>query len=340
MGVNAELVERGDLDELVRHVDRLCRAGRADPGDGTVWDDLVDLRDRCRRALERGKQLWPVASLVEYRLALQAPGPWAGAVVVEGGGYLAAGPLAEVAASTHTWAELVDHIPAGPLRTVVAHERVVRGEDLTGDDRLDRAVLDLPAVLQPWEPAYALATYHEDRVELPAPEPDGGGAWTAPAATGPAGAPTGDPADADVVSALRGVARAWVTDSNGTAEAVAVDGDAGSALAALGVPEARLAPVTPADALAWLAWAGASGGAHGRRRGTAAGRFEAWWAAAALTALLDDWPVPPDELGDAVDELRWYRWDRGTAVTGWHLALVVEDPDHRVAFALEATDRA
>ena len=45
---------------------------------------------------------------------------------------------------------------------------------------------------------------------------------------------------------------------------------------------ARLAVLTPAEALAWLAWAGASGGAHGRRRGNAIGRFGAWWVLAAL----------------------------------------------------------
>ena len=45
----AEMVELGDLDELTRMVDRLCGVGD--------WDGLVELRDRCRAALERGKQL-------------------------------------------------------------------------------------------------------------------------------------------------------------------------------------------------------------------------------------------------------------------------------------------
>ena len=63
---NAELVELGDLDELTRQIDRLCST--------RDWDALVDLRDRCRRALERGKQLWPAAAHAEYRLALEACG--------------------------------------------------------------------------------------------------------------------------------------------------------------------------------------------------------------------------------------------------------------------------
>ena len=47
-----------------------------------------------------------------------------------GAGRFALGPLSEVAASTHTWAELAPHAPPGPLAAVTAHERVVRGEDL------------------------------------------------------------------------------------------------------------------------------------------------------------------------------------------------------------------
>src|SRR5581483_2489822 len=120
---NAELVELGDLDELVRHVGRLCAA--------KDWDGLLDLRARCHRAFERGKQLWPAASLAEYRLALEAPGPWAGVIVAEAVGHFALGPLAEVAASTHTWSELAPHAGSGPPAAMAAHERVVRGEDLT-----------------------------------------------------------------------------------------------------------------------------------------------------------------------------------------------------------------
>ncbi len=148
---SADLVELGDLDELVRHIDRLV--------DGRDWSGLVELRDLCRAALERGKQLWPAASLAEYRLALDAPAAVAASVIVPGAGHLALGPLPEVAASTHTWGELAGSVPDGPLVTITAHERVVRGDDLRHDERVDRRVVDLPPVLQPWEPDYALAEY-------------------------------------------------------------------------------------------------------------------------------------------------------------------------------------
>ena len=90
----------------------------------------------------------------------------------------------------------------------------------------------------------------------------------------------------------------------------------------------------------WLAWAGASGGAHGRRRGAAAGRFGAWWTLAALGDLTDEWPVDPDALGALAAELRWYRWDAHEPAMGWQLQLAVEDPEESVAWAILARDAA
>ena len=84
----------------------------------------------------------------------------------------------------------------------------------------------------------------------------------------------------------------------------------------------------------------ASGGANGRRRGMAAGRHAAWWALAALAGLADpgDEPATPDELGRALDELRWYLWDDGSPATGWVLRLAVEEPAEGLAWAVVATD--
>src|SRR5262249_59833932 len=96
------------------------------------WDRLVELRDRCEQAVARGRQLWPVAAHAEYRLALESPGRWAATMLVEGAGRFAPGPLPEVAASTHEWADLAPHAPNGPPSVLAAHERVVRGEDLIG----------------------------------------------------------------------------------------------------------------------------------------------------------------------------------------------------------------
>ncbi|MEA2826227.1 MAG: hypothetical protein QOG43_666 [Actinomycetota bacterium] len=332
----ADLVDMGDLDALLIRIDHLC----ADRD----WAGVLDLRDRCRRAIERGRQLWPAASHAEYRLALEAPGREAAAVLVAGTGRFALGPLAEVAASTHAWADLRPYLEATPEAGMVAHERVVRGDDLTGDDHVDPTVLELPLRLQPWEPDYPLATYRAHKLEVadvPPPALDPVGTLAADAAT------TKAVDDPEATRALEELAMAWKQESNGTATAIAVAGDAADAAGAVaGVPpEAdgaglRLGEVSAAGALAVMAWAAASGGAHGRRRGMAYGRFSAWWAVAAVAGRLDDWPFRPDDLGEAAAALRWYRWDDGSPATGWSLRLAVEDDRRRRAWAVKATDHA
>ena len=94
------------------------------------------------------------------------------------------------------------------------------------------------------------------------------------------------------------------------------------------------------DGLAVMAWVGASGGAHGRRRGAAAGRYAAWWALVALAGALDEWPLPADELGELATELRWHLWDAGEPETGWTFHLAIEDPAEGMAWAVSATDSA
>jgi hypothetical protein len=324
----AALVDMGDMDGLLVRVDHLC----ADRD----WAGLVDLRDRCRRAVERGHQLWPVASHAEYRLALEGPGREAAGVLVPGAGRFALGPLSEVAASSHTWAELRPWAPRSPEAGMAAHERVVRGEDLVGDDSVDATVLELPLRLQPWEPEYPLATYRPHSLEVDdVPEPDLGRAVTAP----PAGAPAAGAGALEATRALEELAMTWRRESNGTVAAVAVVGDAAAAVAALGAAELRTAEVPPAHALALMAATAASGGAHGRRRGMAYGRFSAWWTVAALAGGLDDWPFDPDELGSAAASLRWYRWEPGLPEGGWSLRLAAEDPATGTAWAVEAGDR-
>lgn len=319
----ADLIELGDLDELVRTIDALV--------DERDWDGLVELRDRCRRALERGKQLWPAASLAEYRLALDAPGQWAATVLVEGAGQFALGPLAEVAASTHEWLELAPYLPHGPLSSIAAHERVVRGEDLTHDRHVDREVLELPLRLQPWEPHYCLASYKRDGATFESPK------W--PART-PVDLPRGvsTTTDSTTTEALRALVHPWVAGSNGRVEAVAVEGDALAAIAALGPRRAGIVRVDVGEAMRHMAWAAANGGAHGRRRGSALGRFHAWWALTTLVGLDGDDPSP-DEIGDAAAELDWFLWDSGEPAHGWELRLAVADPHDGLGWALVASDQ-
>lgn len=316
------LVEASDFRALLNAIDRFVDAGD--------WDAIVTLRDRCNEAVERGKQVWGVSQFAEYRLALDAPADYAGRVVKEGAGRYALGPLWEVAASKHTWAELDPHLSDVRLRAFAAHERAIRGDAVAGAD-IDHQVVDVPLELEAWEPPYPVAAYRSDRASFPErdlPEME----WV----------DLGDPAtpvtNDDAAEALLDLARSWIDDSSGRGEARAVVGEAKDAIRAFGPKRVRMVEVELADAMAVMAWVGASGGAQGKRRGTPVGRAGAWWALACVLGLNEEWPVDPDELGSEGAGLRWFVWDPGDRVGGWNFYLAVEDPMDGLAWAVSVVD--
>ena len=321
------LITAADLDGLIRLIDARCAS--AD------WAGLLHLRDRSRWAVSTGRQLWPAATLAEYRLALLAPTQWAAKVLEEDTGRFSIGPLTEVIAQTHTWAALASLLPSGPRAAFVAHERVIRGEVIDSKGLPD--VLEMPFALQPWEPAYPAAVYTADSATFDAPELP-----TSFNAINEDHAPNGDPPeridDDDVALAVRQLVEPWTAESNGTADVVCVEGVVRDALAVLGVAGARLCPISAGHALQWLTWAGASGGAFGRRRGTALGRFGAWWLVAALGGVIDEWPINPNALGELANELQWYWWDAGEPPLGWQLQIAVEFRAEGLAWAISARD--
>ena len=323
------LIHAVDLDGLVRLIDDRCAE--------RDWAGVLRLRDRCAAATrETGRQLWPAATLAEYRLALLAPPEWAATVLDGEAGRFTIGPLSEVTAVHHTWAELAPHLPIAPVSLFVAHERAIRGEAI---DPASLAalppVLDIPANLRAWEPVYPVSTYTAAGVSHLEPTSSG---VLAPVTT-----PSGrvDVVDDDTTElAVRQLVDAWTATSTGRAEVVCVEGDHTQALAALGVRSARLVEIEAGEALARLAWAGASGGAHGRRRGMAIGRFSAWWLLGALGDLHDAWPPSDDDVLELLAELQWFRWDAHEPAGGWRLQLVVENATEGVAWAINAADAA
>lgn len=317
-----DLVHRADLDGLVRLVDKFC----ADAD----WPGLLELRHSSRAAVTTGRQLWPAATLAEYRLALWAPAEWATQVLDEESGRFTIGPLTEVVAQNHQFSDLRSALPDGPRVGFIAHECALRGQVLPPDLANP---LEIPFELQSWEPQYCLAEYTDDGLSAPAPQLPASSEFASMPSDG--GEVIDDP---DVSLAVRQLIEPWITSSNGHVEIVAVEGSAAAAVANLGVASGTLAKIAPSQAMAWVAWAGASGGAHGRRRGAAIGRFGAWWTVAAMADLADQWPVDPDEIGAALGSLDWYWWDAGEPRLGWELQLAVADPAEGYAWAISAHD--
>ena len=317
-----DLIERADHNALLRVVDGLC-AGRD-------WEGLVELADRCEEALERGKQLWPIADHIDYRLALEAPGEYAGDVLVPDVGRFSHGPLTEVAASTHRWEELADHIQVPQAAAYAAQERVLRGEDLTGDPRAHPEILEMPYVLEDWEPGYSLPVFKATYVEVPE-------VWDPRAPLATVDMAAAEPLDEpEVESSLLDLVAPWTSESNGAARAVVVEGDAAAAASALTYGSLRMGPLTPAEALQRMAWAAAAGGAYGRRRGGALGRFLAWYTVSVLAEV--PWPPESRLVAEGLHDLIWYRWDEGEPEEGWVLRIAVEDPQQGWAAAIGATD--
>ncbi|KRO56911.1 MAG: hypothetical protein ABR77_05955, partial [Acidimicrobiia bacterium BACL6 MAG-120322-bin79] len=156
-----QLIDRSDLDGLVRTVDDLCSS--------RDWSSLLQLRNSCRLATASGKQLWPASTLAEYRIALLAPSRIAAQVLEEGSGRFTLGPLTEVIAQNHQWSELQHELPHSPIASFIAHECALRGQQIENPSEVF-AALETPLELQPWEPNYELAVYRDNSAEFPSPE--------------------------------------------------------------------------------------------------------------------------------------------------------------------------
>ncbi len=311
----SDLVEASDIAGLLRHVD--LRVKDRD------WAEVLETGIQCRAAIERGKQLGGVTQYVEYRMALDAPAPLAASVVEEGAGRSTLGPLWEVMASTHSWDDLEPWLEVGRVRTMVAHERALRGDPVDPGEA-DGSPLVTPLSPQDWEPRYPPAEYRPDGADFPTPPPVNGDALEL-------GQYSKSLEDIESEDALFELVRPWVDQSNGAAGIVAIEGSAEAAVTALGASKAVGAVVTFEIALAHMAWAAASGGAYGTRRGNPVGRSHAWYAAATLLDL------DPEELPMARERARWLLWRSPDQIAGWELGLAVEHDG--LAWALYAHDR-
>lgn len=322
------LIHRVDLDELVRYVDNTCSA--------RDFEHLIEIRDRTRAAVNTGRQLWPIATLANYRLALYAPAHLAVYSLDDTARTFMPGPLSEILSVHHTWEELSEHLPQGPDRSLVAYERALRGDIITTDET---DALDIAVSPHDWEPQYPIAAYDDDGVHCDPPTlPNVDSAHTSRPQQSHDDCEIDDD---DTVTAVRELFSSWTTESNGSVSVTVVDGSIRDALTVHGLPDARSVPLSTREAFAWLAWAGASGGAHGSRRGTATGRFGAWWLCATLADIVDDWPLSDADSQYVITQLQWERYAHPTRDTnGWVVHLAVHDPSTGVSVCVDATDSA
>ncbi len=306
-------------DRRVARIDTLVSQGD--------WDGLERLRQQCKSQTPTIAMPVSPAALCDYHLVLGAPASGAARVLNDPAQESPLGPLPEVAACRHTWASL------GPLLRGVAAEfageRAIRGDTIVPSSHRGDGDAGVPFLLQPWEPSYQLADYRQYDTRFPAPA---GPAWTSSPQLPPPGEAIGDP---HVVDAFGELMRGWRSGDAGRPTIVTVEGDHLHAIAALGHIRVGLAPIPFAEALRWLAWAGASGGRTGNRRGASTGRTLAWMAVASLAGVSEDWPIEPGELGEIGAGLHWFLWNDLHA-DDWVLRMAVHDDIEELGFAISA----
>jgi len=319
------LIHRVDLDELVRYVDNTCNA--------RDFEHLIEIRDLARAAVNTGRQLWPIATLANYRLALYAPAHLAVRALDDTARTFMPGPLSEILSVHHSWDELAVHLPEGPDRSLVAYERALRGDIISTDES---SALDIRVMPYEWEPQYPIAMYDDDGVHCDPPVLDQK-TFYLPSRETFGGDYEID--DDDTVTAVRELFSSWTTESNGKVSVTVVEGSIREALYSHGVPDAHSAPLSTELAFSWLAWAGASGGAHGTRPGMATGRFGVWWLCATISDRVDDWPLHDPESQRIMQDLRWERFTHPDIDTnGWVVHLAVHDPSTGVSVVIDAAD--
>ena len=316
-----ELIQRADLDGLVRHVDDACSA--------RDWKHVLRIRDEARAAVKTGRQLWPIATLANYRLALWAPAELAVRALDDAARTFMPGPVSEILAVHHTWNDLEPFLAPDHDRSLVAYERALRGDVIPPSEH---EALEIPFALAKWEPEYPVASYNDDGVldDMPPLHTT----WHSCATR------TADSLDDDTVHAFTRMMEPWTAHSNGQARAVVVEGELEDALGALQLTTTDFSELTPHSALQWLTWAASSGGAHGKRRGMASGRSEALWLLATFTGLDDTWPRSFDELGDVItNQLEFFAFTAANhSAREWWLQVAIVDPHEGLTAALIARD--
>ncbi|MGQ5262827.1 hypothetical protein ACTWLT_18975 [Micromonospora sp. ZYX-F-536] len=280
---------------------------------------------------------------VAHVVALEAPAGIAAAAAElfpdDDRGY--PGPPWEVLAQLHTWRELSPHLINLRMRHLVAHTRVLHGEDLRPAD-LDSQLLGAPLCLQPWEAAgwySALDISEYDRTGS-----SGCTMWAFPSRlAGPMPLPAAAvrPAQHDAVPLLDGLSSAT--------QAYAFHGTAWEAASMVATDQARMprgqrregrrgregSQVRFADVYSALVHLATGDGAYARRTGQALGRTVLWRALGGMAEVAP--ATDPHSVTAFVERLNCVAWQEPDDEI-WYLHLAMEDPEQGIAWVLTGND--
>ncbi|MER7765299.1 hypothetical protein [Kitasatospora sp. NPDC096140] len=302
------------------------------------WHELLAAyrQGRAAAVVEAGEETAaaltaPLGHLIAYaappELAVRLFDRDGGAGTVAGVADHDAGPLWEVLATRHSWLRLAPLLGPPPVRRLVAHTRVLLGEDLSYGAEPDPE--GVPMRLEPWE-ASGWEESARVREYLPGggarsalltlpPSREGLGAVELPA---PGTRADGRPTGRRVTRALAelGALAPW-------AEAVCVRGQAPLAAAQLARGRRVVGGYLP-FALVYPALVRAA--AVGRTQGCAHGRLGLWRALAAMAGA--DGPES-GEVNALVARMRCFTWQEPSAGLH-HLHVALEDPASGVAWGI------
>ncbi|MEY9950272.1 hypothetical protein ABH937_007397 [Kitasatospora sp. GAS1066B] len=298
----------------------------------------------ARRTAALGHEI-ALGAPVSIAAALFDPAAGPGTAAGERDGWV--GPFWEVLAVRQPWAVLSGLPLPEPVRTLMAHTRVLLGEDLT-DGRTPAPTpapaptptlgrdATVPLRLLPWEqagwePADRVTAYRADgaaTAHFPLPESREG---LGPIRLPRPGAALPDP-EQPATAALRGLCD-WLDARclRGTAP------QAAALFAGSGAPHGEtVAGYLPfAAAYPALVRAGSGASAYGRSGGTARGRLAVWRVLAAMAEPAGRRSVAG--VTALVARMRCFTWCE-SADEVWHLHLALEDPATGLAWAVSGSD--
>ncbi|MGN9908974.1 hypothetical protein ACTMTJ_15630 [Phytohabitans sp. LJ34] len=239
------------------------------------------------------------------------------------------GPLWEVVAH-RPWRDLEPHFTNARTRYLVAHTRVLHGEDLRGVTDLESPRPGPPLKLEPWESAR-----WDGEWDIPTYDRRGGSGcviWAFPRERpDPVALPPSEvaPAHHDAVPVLDALSEAVEASAyRGTAwEAASVVAASGDACQAWQVPFA--------DAYPHLVHLASGERPYEYWTGQAIGRIALWTALAAMAGTTTG--ADPKPVTALVERLRCVGW-READEPGWYLHLALEDPDQEIAWVVTGHD--